>query len=170
MSESETLKQMSPEKLAEWQAGWKPTTGHYILAEAEWKRRFLEEQHCLNEQLLEEQLRANHQLASDQASAAKRLHEKQVELSREIHHEQSALTREIHRKQSKLVILSIAATGIATVAAAALGAYLQARFQILQGSSQVSQPGIVQQPTVSLSATVLKNVSSVSPSKRNLKP
>lgn len=51
------LKEMSPEKLAEWQAGWKESTDKHILAEKEWQRRFMLEQHELDKRLILEQVK-----------------------------------------------------------------------------------------------------------------
>ena len=45
MNESDRLKNMTSEQLAEWQAGWKLRSSHDIVAEKEWQRRFMALQH-----------------------------------------------------------------------------------------------------------------------------
>ncbi|ODC02034.1 hypothetical protein A3197_21550 [Candidatus Thiodiazotropha endoloripes] len=49
------LKNKSDQELAQWQAGWKPSTDKYILAEIEWANRAREKQHQLDQALLKSQ-------------------------------------------------------------------------------------------------------------------
>jgi hypothetical protein len=49
------LKNKSDQELAQWQAGWKPSTDKYILAEIEWANRAREKQHKLDQALLKNQ-------------------------------------------------------------------------------------------------------------------
>jgi hypothetical protein len=57
MSISDDLKKKSPEELSLWQAGWKPRSEYDILAEKEWQRRFMLEQHELDKYLLKQQVK-----------------------------------------------------------------------------------------------------------------
>jgi len=57
MSTEEELKNKSAEQLANWQSGWKPRTPYDILAEKEWQRRFMLEQHELDKHLLKQQVK-----------------------------------------------------------------------------------------------------------------
>jgi hypothetical protein len=50
---AEELADMSDDELATWQAGWKPETANYILAEKEWQRRMLAHEFGLNQRLAE---------------------------------------------------------------------------------------------------------------------
>jgi len=55
----EDLEDKSYRALAQWQAGWKPSTDKYILAELEWERRAREKQHLLDQELLNNQHELN---------------------------------------------------------------------------------------------------------------
>jgi len=103
MNESEQNKTKTADELAKWQAGWKQSNDHYILADVEWKRRNLEEQHNLNLELLKNQ----------------------HELNLQILEKQSDLSRELHKKQSKLLKFSICATLMAAIIGTGFGFYLE---------------------------------------------
>ncbi len=71
MSIPNQFENMSDEELARWQAGWKTSTDHYILADKEWQRRAREEQHNLNLGLLKNQHSLNLQILKKQTSLMK---------------------------------------------------------------------------------------------------
>lgn len=57
MNQSDTLKEMTDDQLASWQAGWKERTSNDILAEKEWQRRFMAAQHDHDRQMLRPQIK-----------------------------------------------------------------------------------------------------------------
>ena len=60
------LKKMSSMALSKWQAGYKRDTHNYILAENEWRRREMQEQHKLNEKIIKQQHELNLKISSSQ--------------------------------------------------------------------------------------------------------
>ena len=62
------LKKMSAMKLSKWQAGYKRDTHNFILAENEWRRREMQEQHRLNSEVIKQQYELNLKIFEKQKS------------------------------------------------------------------------------------------------------
>jgi len=67
----ENLKNKNDEQLAEWQAGWKPSTDNYILANNEWENRARARKHELDLSLLEKQHELNLEIVKEQSKLTK---------------------------------------------------------------------------------------------------